>query len=294
MQRPTFYITDVFTTRRYGGNQLATLIDCEALSADEMLAIAREINFAETTFITSREPRDGGYDVRIFTPGGEVEFAGHPTLGTAHVLRNHILPIREREIRLNLPVGQVPVTFVEEGGTTVVWMKQPAPRFGALLGADRVAAVLGLDPVDVAADWPVEEVSTGFPTLVVPVRGLEALQRVTIDAPRYFDLVREAWAKLILIFAPQGYEADQAFSVRVFGDYFGVPEDAATGSANGCLAAYLARRRYFGSGEIDVTVGQGYGMGRPSRLLLRATDTGAEIDVRVGGGVVDVAQGVWG
>lgn len=111
MSKPKFFITDVFTSQRYGGNQLATFVDCEALSDCEMQQIAKEINFSETTFITSRQPRDGGYDVRIFTPNTEVEFAGHPTLGTAHVIRNKLHLSDADEITLNLPIGRIPVTF---------------------------------------------------------------------------------------------------------------------------------------------------------------------------------------
>lgn len=295
MSKPKFFITDVFTSQRYGGNQLATFVDCEALSDREMQQIAKEINFSETTFITSRQPRDGGYDVRIFTPNAEVEFSGHPTLGTAHIIRNQLHLSDADEITLNLPIGRIPVTFEQvPSAAPMLWMKQAAPKFGKQMDANTVARVLGIEPSDIDGDSPIAEVSTGFPTIVVPLKNRDALKHVQINKQQYFALVSDAWAKLILVFCREGYEPGQSLSVRVFCDYYGIAEDAATGSSNGSLAAYLAHHRLLGSASIDVTAGQGYEMGRPSTLALRTRDTQGEITVFVGGSVVDVADGVWG
>jgi trans-2,3-dihydro-3-hydroxyanthranilate isomerase len=295
MHQPIFFITDVFTSRKYGGNPLATFIDCESLSDREMQRIAREINFSETTFITSRQSRDGGYDVRIFTPKAEVEFAGHPTLGTAYVIREKLHLTTANEIVLNLRAGKIPVTFSEVSGqASRLWMRQMPPRFGKRLEPGTLARVLGLAASDIAPDFPIEEVSTGFPTLVVPLASLAALRRIKINRDEYFALAGDAWAKIILAFSREGYEAGQHLSVRVFADFYGIPEDAATGSSNGALAAYLARHELFGAPTIDVTVGQGYEMGRPSDLALRANNTKGEIEVSVGGSVVEVAEGIWG
>lgn len=295
MVKPRFFITDVFTSRKYGGNPLATFVDCETLSADEMQRIAREINFSETTFITSRKPRNGGYDVRIFTPKSEVEFAGHPTLGTAHVIRGKLLSSPENEILLNLPISQVPVTFAETTtGATVVWMKQLAPVFGKKYDAAVLARVLNVELPDIDPDFPIEEISTGFPHIVVPLKSLDALKRVKIDKEQYLGLIADAWAKIILVFSRESYEPGQSLSVRVFADFYGIPEDAATGSGNGCLAAYLVHHKILGTQNLDVLAGQGYEMGRHSTLALRANTVAAGIDVFVGGSVVDVAEGVWG
>lgn len=289
MSKPKFFITDVFTDRKYGGNPLATFIDCASLSDAEMQQIAREINFSETTFITSREPRNGGYDVRIFTPKAEVDFAGHPTLGTAHVIRNVLKLTSADEVILNLRVGQIPVRF----GDAVLWMKQMPPQFGKQFAADQLADVLGLAATDIDTTLPIEEASTGFPTLIVPLNNMDALKRVQVNKERSLVFVKDVWAKVILVFCREGYEPEQALGVRMFADYYGVPEDPATGSSNGCLAAYLSRHRVFGSAEIEVKVGQGYEVGRPSTLALR-TKQAESIEVFVGGGVVDVAQGMWG
>ena len=295
MNKPRFFITDVFTSQRYGGNQLATFIDCESLSAYEMQKIAKEINFSETTFITSRQPRDGGYDVRIFTPNAEVDFAGHPTLGTAYIIRQKLRLTTADKVTLNLRLGSIPVSFTETSGHPVrLRMKQASPKFGRRVEMNTVAHALGISASDLDPDLAIEEVSTGFPTLVVPLLSLAALKRIKINKEAYFTLINTAWAKVILAFSRQGYEESQHLSVRVFADYYGISEDAATGSSNGSLAAYLAHHGLFGSSTIDVNVGQGYEMGRPSTLTLHTELSNKEIQVYVGGHVIEVAEGVWG
>ena len=325
--KPRFYFTDVFGTDKYSGNQLATFINCGALSADEMQKIAREINFSETTFVTAMDggntrnagavssatARDGGntrnagavssttsdtltddaYDVRIFTPKEEIEFAGHPSLGSAHVIREKIIKRPVDRVTLNLKIGKIVVSF-SNNNSGLLHMQQPEPRFGKTLTAPPMATTLGLSVDDIHADYPILEVSTGFPHIIVPLRTLEALKRIKINRDKYYALVEDGWAKIILVFVNQPYTKDQALAVRVFADYYGVSEDAATGSGNGGLAAYLVHTRYFGSTEIDIAVGQGYEMGRPSQLLLHAYAHAGGIKVSVGGRVVDIAEGVWG
>ncbi len=295
MSKPRFFITDVFAAEKYRGNPLATFVDCDSLSDQEMQRIAREINFSETTFIASRQPRDGGYDVRIFTPNAEVEFAGHPTLGTAYVIREKLKLTSANEVALNLRIGKIPVTFSDSSaGVPRLWMRQVPPTFGRQIDPGALASVLGLHASDLDPGMPIEEVSTGFPTIVVPLAGLSALKRAAVDKEAYFALVKDAWAKVILVYSREAYEPGQDLSVRVFGDYFGIAEDAATGSSNGALAAYLMRHGSFGAPGGELRVGQGYEMGRPSSLALRAGDTNGEIAVFVGGSVVSVAEGVWG
>jgi trans-2,3-dihydro-3-hydroxyanthranilate isomerase len=290
MSQPGFFITDVFTSERYGGNQLATFVDCDSLSDQEMQKIAKEINFSETTFITSRQPHDGGYDVRIFTPKVEIDFAGHPIIGTAHIIRNKLHLTEADQIALNLRVGKIPVTF---SNTSVIWMRQMPPTFGKQLDSSTLARVLGIDPSDIEPHFPIEEVSTGFPHLIVPLKSLDALKRSRINKNEYFAWVADAWAKNILVFSREGYQPGHNLSVRVFADFYAIAEDAATGSGNGCLAAYLAQHQVFGSSNLDVLAGQGYEMERPSTLALLASKNADSIEVFVGGSVVDVAEGVW-
>lgn len=295
MSKPKFFITDVFTSQKYGGNQLATFIDCESLSDQEMQKIAKEINFSETTFVTSRQPKDGGYDVRIFTPSAEVEFAGHPTLGTAYIIRQKLRLTTANEVALNLRIGRIPVIFTETVGQPIqLRMKQIPPKFGGRPEMNTLAHVLGIAATDIDPNFPIEEVSTGFPTLIVPLLSLAALKQIKINKEAYFALVSTAWAKIILAFSRQGYEENQNLGVRVFADYYGISEDAATGSSNGSLAAYLAHHKLFGNSNIDIHVGQGYEMGRPSTLALHTELSNSEIQVFVGGSVVEVAEGVWG
>ena len=287
----TFFITDVFGEAPYSGNQLATFRDASALSGREMQQIAREINFSETTFILSDEARNGGYDVRIFTPASEIDFAGHPTLGTAHVIQKHILRQPAAEVVLNLKVGKVPVRFTPEG---TLWMTQGQPTFGETLPPRRLAPVLNIAEDDIDALNPIEEVSTGLPCCIIPLKSMEALKRVRIDAGRYRALIAETWASVLLAFCPEGYAEGQSLGVRVFPVALGIPEDPATGSGNGCLGAYLVKHRYFGSGDVDIRVGQGYEIGRPSVVHVRSGKRDDRYTIEVGGRVFPVAEGRWG
>jgi len=156
MKSYRFYIVDVFAEEKYAGNQLAVVLDADTLSTAEMQRIARETNFSETTFVTSAVERDGGYDVRIFTPNEELPFAGHPTLGTAFVIRREIIRSPCAGLALNLEVGQIPVTFqVTDGGEEVLWMRQQPPTFGARgIAPENIAPVLGIEvaEIDVRVD----------------------------------------------------------------------------------------------------------------------------------------------
>jgi trans-2,3-dihydro-3-hydroxyanthranilate isomerase len=285
-----FYIVDVFAEEKYTGNQLAVFRTGE-LSGDAMQSIAREMHFSETAFILSDSPRRGGYDVRIFTPAQEVPFAGHPTLGTAHVIRTEVPAGPAAEVVLNLEVGRIPVVFESDGQGGVYSMKQVEPTFGETLDPQALAPVLSIELDDIDARVPVQQVSTGLPFIVVPLRSLDALQRARVDRPLYFELIKHTWAKPILVFADEPHGKDNDISVRVFVDCYDIPEDPATGSGNGCLAAYLARHRYWGEPRIDVRAEQGYEIGRPSLLYLKAEEHDGRIDVVVGGRVVTVAHG---
>ncbi len=288
MKKITFYIVDVFAEKKYAGNQLAVFREAGDLSGDEMQQLARETNFSETTFILQDGQRDGGYDVRIFTPAEEVPFAGHPTLGTAHVIRSEILKGRAAALSLNLKVGKISVTFGRDGYN---WMKQIEPEFGKPHPAKAMAAILGLPVSDIDGRFPVQEVSTGLPFFIVPLKTLASLKAAKVDRNKYFAFIKDTWAKGILVFCPQAHEAPNDISVRVFVDYFGVPEDPATGSGNGCLAGYLVKHRYFGQDRIDIRSEQGFEIGRPSLLLLKAEQDGERISISVGGKAVIVARG---
>ena len=293
MKKIPFYIVDVFAEEKYAGNQLAVFCGGNTISDNEMQRIAREMNFSETTFILSEAKRDGGFDVRIFTPGEEVPFAGHPTLGTAHIIRTEILSERNAgEIKLNLKAGQIPVSFndSEEQGT-ICWMRQIEPVFGETINAKIIAPILNLNTNDIDDRFPIEEVSTGLPHILVPLRGLDSLTRASVDKNKYFDFIKSRWAKPILIFCAEPRNQQNDISVRMFADCFGIPEDPATGSGNGCLAGYLVRHCYWGEDEIDIRSEQGYEIGRPSLLFLRAKEKDGKISISVGGKAITVAKG---
>lgn len=292
MAQLPFYIVDVFAETKYAGNQLAVVRGAAALSDDEMLQIAREMNYSETTFLLSDEERDGGYDVRIFTPAEEVPFAGHPTLGTAYIIRHELIGRPVERVVLNLKVGQIPVVFNEDPGGRL-WMRQMPPRFGRTFDATAVSAALNLKREDIDERFPIQEVSTGLPFIICPLRTLDAVRRARTDRERFFALVEDAEAKAILIFAPETYEQGNHLNARVFIDYYGLPEDPATGSANGCLAGYLVQHRYFGGDRLAIRVEQGYEIARPSLLLLRAGVENGQIAINVGGRVVMVARGAF-
>ncbi len=291
MPQPLF-IVDVFAESKYAGNQLAVVADAASLGADEMQRIAREMNFSETSFLVSAVRPDGSVDARIFTPAREVPFAGHPTLGTAFVVREELLRRPVDSVTLNLGVGAIPVRFVDPGGEGgVLWMSQRPPEFGRQLDSATAAAVLGLETRDLDDRFPVQMVSTGLPFLIVPLRSLDALRRARLDRASYASLGEQHGIQCVYFFCAQTLEAGNQIHARMFAEAFGVAEDPATGSAAGCLGAYLLQHRYFGSDSVDVRIEQGHEIRRPSLLRARARERGERIEVSVGGKVVLVARG---
>lgn len=291
MERINYSIVDVFSNLKYTGNQLAVFKNAGNIPDKEMQQIAKEINFSETTFILSDSKNDGGYDVRIFTPNEEVPFAGHPTIGTAYIIQNEVLEAPLDNIILNFKGGQITVSFNNQ--EELLWMKQNQPTFGRILDTDKISEVLNIHKENMDDRFPIQEVSTGLPVLVVPLKSLEAVKKVKINREKYFELIEHMDAKAIMVFSPETYDSKNDLNVRDFADYYGIPEDAATGSSNGCLAAYLVKYGYFERSEIDIRVEQGYEIERPSLLFLKASDDNGEIDVHVGGKVVKIAQGEW-
>lgn len=281
----------MFAEQKYSGNQLAVITNIGKITDSEMQKIANEMHFSETAFIQSDKQDNGGYNVRIFTPKMEVPFAGHPTLGTAFIIKQTLADKNTQEIILNLKVGQIPVTFrARIDGKQTLWMKQIPAQFGKTYQKNNVQALLGIDETDIDDKYPVEEVSTGLPFIIIPLNNLKAMKKARINQNVLPQIIEETNAG-ILIFNPQTYDKKNKLNVRVFVDAYGIPEDPATGSANGCLAAYLSKHEYFGTKNIDITVEQGFEINRPSILNLKTENNGKNIEIFVGGKVLLIAKG---
>ena len=288
----SFYILDVFAISKYTGNQLAVFPDARDLTTDQMQNIAKELNFSETTFILADQPENNGYPVRIFTPSHELPFAGHPTIGTAFIIQQKIIQQPVSRINLNLQVGQIPVDIsYQEGAIDLLWMAQRPPAFYESFEPEEIAEVLNINVDDVDERFPIQSVSTGMAFIIVPLKTQQALKSCRIDQQKYQDIIQNIGAKAILVFCPETHESENDLCVRVFADYLGIPEDPATGSANGCLAAYLVQYDYFSQPSINLKVEQGYEINRPSLLLLKARKDQILIQVFVGGRAIMVAQG---
>jgi trans-2,3-dihydro-3-hydroxyanthranilate isomerase len=287
-----FLILDVFATEKYTGNQLAVCLDAGDLTDLQMQQIAREINFSETTFVSDSQPVNGGYNTRIFTPTTELPFAGHPTLGTAFAIQQEIVKAQIERVNLNYQVGQIPVdlNYVNDQ-LDILWMHQQQPKFYESIAIGTLAAVIGVEPTDIDARYPIEPVSTGLPFIIVPLKTLAAVSQAKLNLSIYQQAVANLPAQAILVFCPETVDASCQLHVRVFTECFGIPEDPATGSANGCLAAYLAKHKYFGSSKLDIAVEQGVEMGRASLLYLRSEYAPARCSVSIGGRVIHIASG---
>jgi trans-2,3-dihydro-3-hydroxyanthranilate isomerase len=300
-----YFIVDVFTTAAMAGNPLAVVMNTSGLSTARMQAIAREFNLSETTFVERsalEAERSEGVRVRIFTTQEELNFAGHPTLGTASVLRLAAPEAAEGDtIRLKLNVGAIPVRFSGEGSSGGLngEMTQPDPEFGAELDRADVARLCGLAVDDLDAALVPQVVSTGTAFAIVPLRSVEALGRLRVNHDQAAPWLRERGARWFYVVAPQpDQNRSPAQQYRARMQFYG-GEDPATGSAAGCAISYLVARGAVASGAA-VALRQGVEMGRPSDIHLsaRRLECGVEsgvdarvTDVRVGGSTVLVAKG---
>lgn len=289
-----YSIVDVFTDTQLAGNPLAVVMNTGGLTAEKMQAIAREFNLSETTFVERRPAeieRTEGVRVRIFTTVEELNFAGHPTLGTASVLREHAPEcVNADVVTLALNVGPVPVSF--PGAGPYGEMTQPDPEFGALLEPVEVAPLLGLAGEDLDQARPPQVVSTGTAFAVVLLRSVAALRRLRVNQDEATPWLRARGARWFYVLAPDPAKsqrlAQRQFRARM--QFYG-GEDPATGSAAGCAISYLVRHGAVASG-VQVHLRQGVEIGRPSDLFLTARiDATRVTDVRVGGSTILVANG---
>ena len=292
MRKGQFLILDVFAEEKYAGNQLAVFLDAADFSDQEMQTLAKEMNYSETTFILTDKIEEDGYPVRIFTPAEEVPFAGHPTLGTAYAIQKEIIKNPIDRLVLKLKIGDIPVSFTyNRNQVDSLSMVQKQPTFGEKFEVGILAEMLSLGLDDVGQRFPIQEVSTGLPFIIVPLKSLTAVKKAMVKRDLFFEFIESREVKSLLVFCSETYSPQNQLNVRVFVDYFGIPKDPATGSANGCLAGYLVKYRYFNENKIDVRVEQGFEIGRHSHLYLRASEDAGKFHIEVGGKVVAVAEG---
>ncbi len=284
-----YHLVDVFTTTALQGNPLAVVMDTRGLRTEQMQAIAREFNLSETTFVRRRnadvEAREG-VQVRIFTTQEELPFAGHPTLGTASVLRQAAPEtLQDGCIRLALKVGAIPVRF--DGEELYGEMTQAEPELGRTLERTEVAGLTGLTLEDLDPLHAPQVVSTGTAFAIVLLRSEASLARFRVRHEEATPWLRERGARWFYALAPEG-GSERIFRSRM--QFYG-GEDPATGSAAGCAISYLVAHGVVAP-EVQVQMKQGIEIGRASELMLRAALDGSKVvDVRVAGSTVPVANG---
>jgi len=284
---------DVFTDRALTGNSLAVFLDGRGLGTETMQALAREMNLSETTFILPGDAateKKRGVRVRIFTVQEELPFAGHPTLGTAFVLRGQT---GATEVRLDLNVGTVPVRFTERPGEpTFGEMTQKDPEFGAIHSAEDVARLTGLSAADFDDAAPIQTVSTGVPFTIVALRSLKTVNNLRLDLDRAAEYLERSGGKFFYFVCRETIDPKARLHARMI---FYNGDDPATGSAAGCCAAWMVAHGVAASEE-QVLIEQGLEIHRPSSIFVRATKPNSRqdnhvVNVRVGGNCVEVLRG---
>jgi trans-2,3-dihydro-3-hydroxyanthranilate isomerase len=287
-RRLPFVQVDVFTSVPLKGNQLAVFADGRSLSDAEMQALAKEMNLSETTFILPRDAateRERGVRVRIFTVNEEMPFAGHPTLGTAMVLRGNS---EAEEVALDLNVGRIPVRFSTRDGLPFGMMTQRDPEFGEKHSREDVARAAGLEVDDIAADLPIQTVSTGNAFAMVPVKSLAVLQKLSPTWANMKAYLDKSDAKFFYFVSREAANPEAKLQSRMI---FYNGEDPATGSAAGPCAAWAVQYGVVPPDE-QALMEQGVEMKRRSRIFFSAGRNGGKIvNVRVGGHVVEVVRG---
>ena len=274
-----FHLTDVFTNTRYRGNQLATVILEEDIPTETMLQITREFNFSETSFVLQPQYGNTTFQTRIFTPSGEVPFAGHPTLGTAWLMSRYYNR-NTKQILLDLPVGVIPVEICAD----TLWMTQQKAEFTEILPREEMSQLLNIPLAGIRDDLPVETVSTGLPSILIPLKDLATMRQAYPAIDKYRDFFSKREPATLYLFTEETYLPENSINARSFFDMQRIAEDPATGSAAGCLGAYLQKHLSTG---IEASIEQGFEIGRNSLIKLKVT----EDTLKVGGSVALVAQG---
>ena len=301
--RIKYYIVDVFATNKYEGNQLAVFIDLKnQLSDNQMQRMAREINFAETTFIKAIK-NDARCVVRIFTPEHEVPFAGHPSLGTSYIIAKFLLKTITSNLILELPIGDISISILEPNNldNSVVFMRQTQPTFSNIFTINEIAKELNIPIENLDPSVPIEEITTGLPYIIIPLKNLKAMADLNLELSSFKSFLEKrnkyttnsptGHSTSLFFFTKETYSVDNQFNTRMLLIENGViSEDAATGSANGCFLAYLLKHQ---NTTIKATVEQGFQMQRPSFIYLNGQYTEGSYELNVGGKTQLIAEGNW-
>ena len=294
-----FVQSSVFIDERYAfsGNQLATFWNLSEsdLTDEEMQGITREMNFSETTFVLPSKIETCVKKVRIFTPGREIPFAGHPTLGTAFVLKNKgIIEEKTKSTFLELGLGPIQVKFSE---SNFISMQQPKPTFSEDYNKIKTMAnILGIAERKISKKWPMSFVSTGLPFLIVPLISLSSIQSIKLNVNLLLEELKDFPSQKLIVFCSETIHSDSSVHMRMFAPSVGVLEDPATGSAAGPLGAYF---EIYDCGKdspkgAKIVIEQGYEINRPSKLLSRCVYEGSDITyVLVEGQVRKTAEGIF-
>ena len=281
-----FYIVDVFAEKKYAGNQLAVFFDAENLSDANMQKIAREINFAESTFITKLSPENNTAEIRIFTPEYEMKFAGHPIIGTSWVLINKIFENQPQNIVLSVPIGEIPVN---QSGD-LVWLQAAQPEFMDTFSTEDFSSFSNLSSSDFDDKFPIQEVTTGSAFVIVPLQNKKALENLILDQgkmKKWLHAHCKTSHRALYFYCLE----DSKLISRMFCiEDNQLKEDAATGSASTCLQAFLLK---YHSTEIEIINHQGDFINRPSQIYFKGKLSENHFDIRIGGKTQFVAKGEW-
>lgn len=298
-----YYLVDVFTSLKYGGNQLAVFVDFNnEVSTENMLKIARELNFPEITFIKENH-NDEIFNVRIFTPEYEVPFAGHPSLGTAFIISKYILPKPKESIILNLKHSNISIDLssINDIDKSDFIMEQAEPEFITTYKHIEIVNGLGIQLNVLDTQKSIEEISTGLPYIIIPVISLEKINQVKLDSKKVIAFLTQknkyktnsltGLTTSLFFVTDETFDKSNSFNARMFCLENGnLIEDAATGSANGCFLAYLLKNK---STKISAIVEQGFQMGRKSYIHLDGKIKNNKYSLKVSGQVVDISKGKW-
>lgn len=293
MKKAIYYLVDVFTDRPYSGNQLAIFPDAVPIPDELLPQIARELNLSETVYLYPKQDPAADFRMRIFTPGGELPTAGHPTIGTSIFLARKI-DHKENTIHLltlEQKIGNISVEVdIENNLPKKATMFQPLPSFLEIY-EDRqlLAEMLGLQPGDLL-DFPIQKISCGVPYVIIPIKSLELIRKIGFRLDRYNQMKSTFDGAFVYAFTPFGETPGGNVHGRMFAPEAGILEDPATGSANGPLGCYLTDYNILQGPYISE---QGFEMGRPSIIEIDIKcDSDQKITaVKVGGSAVMIGKG---